>query len=135
MVTDPFDALDARFEAASAAGRRVQAAGAALDAVELSTLRTDWSRRSAAPVLDAPRVVRKFASAQPLTARVARPLSAPVDPARERNLSLDVNRKDVVKQAKPSRSERLESPRCKPRPKSNRGGGGSRAFVPWCDRR
>lgn len=134
-MTDPFDALDARFEAASAAGRRVQAAGAALDAVELSTLRTDWSRRSAAPVLDAPRVVRKFASAQPLTARVARPLAAPVDPARERNLSLDANRKDVVKQAKPSRTERLESPRCKPRPKSNKGGGGSRAFVPWCDRR
>lgn len=135
-MTDPFDALDARFEAASAAGRRVEAAGAALDAVELSTLRTDWSRRSAAPVLDAPRVVRKFASAQPLSARVARPPASPLDGGLGgRNLSLDVNRKDVVKQAKPSRSERLESPRCKPRPKSNKGGGGSRAFVPWCDRR
>lgn len=40
-------------------------------------------------------------------------------------------------QAMPSPKVRTEASRetCKPRPKNNKGSGGSRAFVPWCDRK
>jgi hypothetical protein len=33
------------------------------------------------------------------------------------------------------RTARIDTPRCKQRPKDNRGNGGSRAFIPWCDRK
>lgn len=136
MVTDPRDALDANFEL----GRRVELAGRALDAVELSPLRTDWAKRSAfASAVTPSRPNRSFADVSPTKPlkRSSRggglgSLSASSTVPSGRNSSLDMNRKDVVKQAKPSRDERLESPRCKPRPVSNKGSGGSRAFVPWC---
>lgn len=48
-------------------------------------------------------------------------------------------KKDKVKteplEKSPDKVREDMGPTCKPRPRHNKGNGGSRAFVPWCDRK
>lgn len=81
--------------------------------------------------------VRKPASAAPRRAAMPARLdplpSAPRKPVAQRAERLTP--KPAVRDEKPLQINRLEGA-CKERPKSSRGGGGSkRAYVPWCSRK
>lgn len=65
---------------------------------------------------------------------------AVVEPSEKERRSTPRERTDsrserTRKTQSPNERRKDDGPTCKPRPTDNRGSGGSRAFVPWCDRR
>ena len=83
-------------------------------------------------------------SVSPVLLKVTRPVFLPsMAPSSLRvNPPIKVGQTPSVKegapksavQHSPTLTDRPLSATCKPRPDVNKGGGGSRAFVPWCDR-
>lgn len=82
--------------------------------------------------MDVPTAVTQR-SRRPVRSNSARPQSARLDPgalsARRDRVSL---RPDDRTRAEPKLQPNLRPDRCKPKPRSSRGSGGSRPFVPWC---
>jgi len=91
------------------------------------------SKPGASPISDARRADRLRAGRTVITAAEvkARKTNGPINKAATKPVSR------LQLQAEPSRNVRTDAARvsCKERPKNNKGSGGSRAFVPWCDRK
>lgn len=90
----------------------------------LDTFRASRARREA---FDAMPGILHDGGRRPKEARKVR---APVDPV----LS-EAKRPEIRKERPLSLDETRRGATCKGKPRDSRGSGGSRAFIPWCDRK